>query len=380
MDGKAKTMKDAASAAAGQAEWVSVASQWKLIRWKFLKHKLAVASLVFLSILYFVILFAEFFSPYDARAFDAEQKNTPPQRLRFIDAQRTFHLRPFAYATTYTRDPVSLRRTYVPDTSRMYPLRLLPHGDKYRLLGLLPADRHLFGVEGGKIYLLGSDAMGRDVLSRIIYGGRISLTIGLVGIAISFFLGITIGGVSGYVGGTTDLVIQRIIEFIRSVPTIPLWMGLSAALPPKWSVLQVYFGIVVILSLLGWTYLAREVRGRFMALREEDFVKAARLDGASERRIIFRYLLPSFYSYVIASLTLSVPWMILGETSLSFIGLGLRSPAISWGVLLQDAQRISVVAQTPWLLIPGLFVILTILAFNFMGDGLRDAADPYSVA
>jgi peptide/nickel transport system permease protein len=228
------------------------------------------------------------------------------------------------------------------------------------------------------MFLLGTDKMGRDLLSRIIYGGRISLSVGLLGIAISFIIGIIIGGVSGYFGGVVDLIIQRIIEFLRSIPTLPLWMALSVALPPTWSVVQVYFGIVIILSLVGWTGLARVVRGKFMSLREEEYIMAAQLNGANEARVIFKHMLPSFTSHIIASLTLSVPGMILGETALSFIGLGLQAPAISWGVLLKDAQRIIVLANSPWLLTPGLFVIVAILCFNFVGDGLRDAADPYA--
>jgi len=243
---------------------------------------------------------------------------------------------------------------------------------------LVAGDTHLFGVKQGTVFLLGSDKQGRDVLSRIIHGGRISLSVGLLGIAISFIIGIIVGGVSGYFGGTTDLVIQRVIEFIRSIPTLPLWMALSVSLPKNWTVVQMYFGIVVILSLVGWTGLARVVRGKFMSLREEEYVMAAQLNGANERRIIFRHMLPSFTSHIIASLTLSVPGMILGETSLSFIGLGLQEPAISWGVLLKDAQRITTLANAPWLLAPGLFIIIAILCFNFVGDGMRDAADPFA--
>jgi peptide/nickel transport system permease protein len=260
----------------------------------------------------------------------------------------------------------------------MLPLRFFVRGDPYRFWGLFETDVHLFGFAGGRVFLFGTDELGRDLLSRTIYGSRISLSIGLVGIAMSFFLGIIIGGISGYVGGVVDVVIQRLIEFIRSVPTLPLWMALSAALPPHWPIPRVYFAIVIILSLVGWTGLARVVRGKFMSVREEDFVMIAQLHGASQGRIIFKHLLPSFYSHIIASLTLSVPGMILGETSLSFIGLGMQAPAISWGVLLKESQSIRVLATAPWLLIPGALVIVTILAFNFAGDGLRDAADPYT--
>jgi peptide/nickel transport system permease protein len=272
----------------------------------------------------------------------------------------------------------TFKTTYTVDESLKYPVRFFAQGDPYKLWGLFESDRHLFGVDEGTVFLFGSDNMGRDVLSRVIHGGRVSLSIGLLGIVISSLIGIFIGGISGYYGGVTDVIIQRVIEFIRSVPTLPLWMALSVALPPTWSVIQVYFGIVMILSLVGWTGLARVVRGKFMSLREEDFVMAAQLNGSTETRTIFKHMLPSFYSHIIASLTLSVPGMILGETALSFLGLGLQTPAVSWGVLLRDAQFIRVLASAPWLLLPGVFVVVAILCFNFVGDGLRDAADPYA--
>jgi peptide/nickel transport system permease protein len=301
----------------------------------------------------------------------------PPQTIRFIDDSE-FQLRPFVYGMTSEMDPNTFKITWELDTSQKYPVGLFVRGDPYKMWGVIESDIHLFGAEAGTMFLLGTDKMGRDLLSRIIYGGRISLSVGLLGIAISFIIGIIIGGVSGYFGGVVDLIIQRIIEFLRSIPTLPLWMALSVALPPTWSVVQVYFGIVIILSLVGWTGLARVVRGKFMSLREEEYIMAAQLNGANEARVIFKHMLPSFTSHIIASLTLSVPGMILGETALSFIGLGLQAPAISWGVLLKDAQRIIVLANSPWLLTPGLFVIVAILCFNFVGDGLRDAADPYA--
>ena len=354
-----------------------VASQWQLIRWKFLQHKVAVAALVVLAILYLGALFAEFLSPYDPRIHDVRYLYAPPHRIHFVDEDGRLHLRPFVYPLTATTDPRTLLTTYLEDNTEQHALRFFVRGDPYRLWGLFPADHHLFGTSEGKVFLLGTDKLGYDMLSRLIYASRISLTVGLVGIAVSFTLGILIGGISGYFGGIVDLAFQRVIEFILSIPSLPLWMGLSAALPLHWSTTKVYFGIVVILSLVGWTSLARVVRGKFMSLREEDFIMAAKLHGARERRIIFRHLLPSFYSYIIASLTLSIPGMILGETALSFIGLGLQFPAISWGVLLKDAQGIYVLANAPWLLTPALFVIITVLAFNFVGDGMRDAADPY---
>ena len=361
----------------GAGEELLVASQWQLIRWKFLQHKVAVASLVVLTVLYLGALFAEFLSPYDPRIHDVRYLYSPPHRIHFVDENGKFSLRPFVYPLTATTDPRTYLTTYLEDQSEQHSLRFFVRGDPYKMWGLFAADLHLFGTTEGEVFLLGTDKLGYDMLSRLIYASRISLTVGLVGIAVSFTLGILIGGISGYFGGVVDLIFQRVIEFILSIPSLPLWMGLSAALPLHWSTVKVYFGIIVILSLVGWTSLARVVRGKFMSLREEDFVLAAKLHGARERRIIFRHLLPSFYSYIIASLTLSIPGMILGETALSFIGLGLQFPAISWGVLLKDAQGIYVLANAPWLLTPALIVIVTVLAFNFVGDGLRDAADPY---
>jgi peptide/nickel transport system permease protein len=358
---------------------IARASEWQLVRWKFMRHKLAVVSLVVLCIMYLGVILAEFFSPYDPRKPQSTYLFTPPQTVHFVDKDGRFHLRPFVYGVKTVLDMTTLERKVVPDETRLYPLRFFLRGDPYKLWGTFPGDLHFIGVDKpGRLILLGTDRMGRDMLSLIIYGSRVSLSIGLLGVAMSLLIGITLGGLSGYIGGRTDTVIQRIIEFLRSIPHLPLWMALSAALPPNWTTLQTYFAIVVILSLIGWTGLARVVRGKFMAIKAEDFIMAAELDGARHLRIIFKYLLPSFMSYVIANITLAIPGMILGETSLSFIGLGLQTPAISWGVLLREAQAISVLATSPWLLIPGAFVIVTILAFNFVGDGLRDAADPYT--
>jgi peptide/nickel transport system permease protein len=296
-----------------------------------------------------------------------------------VVAKDGFHLRPFVYGYTQSVNKLTLTREYVPDPSKVYPLFLFVHGAPYKFWGMWQTDIHLFGVKEGHVFLLGTDRLGRDMFSRIIYGTRISSSIGLFGVCVSFILGILIGGIAGYYGGAADTVIQRGIEFLMSMPQVPLWLALSAALPPTWPPLWVYFGITIILSLIGWTGLARVVRSKFLSLREEDFVMAARLAGAREIRIIVRHMVPSFLSYIIASITLSIPGMILGETALSFLGLGLRPPIISWGVLLKEAQNVRTVAFAPWILLPGTLVVLTVLAFNFLGDGLRDAADPYAM-
>ncbi len=363
-------------------EGASIATPRQLMWWKFRKHKIAVFSAVVLVVLYLMAIFAGFLSPVDPNSYDAGYKNVPPMGITFFDGDGNFTWRPGVRDLLIERDPETLRITYITDTSTWFPLHFFVKGEPYKIFGLIESDIHLYGLgeEAGGLpyFILGSDRLGRDMFSRITHGAQVSLSIGLVSVFLSLILGVVLGGISGYYGGWIDNVIQRVIEFIRSLPTLPLWMALSAALPPGLPQEVRYFGITVILSLIGWTSLGRQVRGRFLALRTEDFVLAARLSGASDLRIILRHMVPSFTSHIIASLTLSIPGIILAETSLSFLGLGLRQPAISWGVLLQEAQNIRTVALTPWLLLPGVAVIITVLAFNFLGDGLRDAADPFS--
>ena len=361
-------------------EEVYTATQWQLMWWRFRKHKLALISTSVLILLYLAGAFCEFLAPHDPHRYNVKRVYAPPQPLRFV-GERGFRLRPFVYAVVSTRNMETLRVEYQVDTSIEIPVHFFVSSDPYKLWGLWKTDLHLFGLQeedDPMLFLFGGDEMGRDVLSRVLYGSRVSLSIGLIGVAMNLVLGITIGGVSGYFGGLADTLIQRVIEFLRSIPGIPLWMTLAAALPRDWTPIRIYFGITVILSLLSWTGLARVVRGRFLALREEDFVLAARLGGATEMRTILYHMVPSFTSHLIASMTLSIPNMILSETSLSFLGLGLQPPIVSWGVLLQEAQNLRSVVHAPWMFLPGLTVVIAILAFNFVGDGLRDAADPYT--
>ena len=359
-------------------EQVFVASQWRLMWWRFRRHRLAVVSGVVLLAFYVVTLFAPFFAVHDPTLSEAERTLMPPQKIHWLDGGR---LRPHVFAVEGARDPRTFKRVYTEDKDRKYPVRLFTRGFPYKLLWIFPTDIHLLGAPDAAaptLFLLGADVQGRDLYSRVVYGTQVSMSIGLVGVSLSLFLGILLGGISGFYGGVVDSVIQRAIEIIRSIPAIPFWMGLAAFLPRDWSVLQIYFAITIIISVLGWTGLARVVRGRFLALRDEDFVTAAQLSGASRTKTIFRYMLPSFYSHIIAEITLSIPQMIISETALSFLGLGIRPPAVSYGTLLQAAQNVQTVALTPWLMIPAVPVIIAVLAFNFLGDGVRDAADPYS--
>ncbi|GAB1584637.1 ABC transporter permease [Phyllobacterium phragmitis] len=359
-----------------EQERVYQASQLRLMWWKFKRHRLALASAIFLLALYLMILICEFLAPYNLHTRNMDFIHAPPQRVHlFHDGQ---FVGPFVYGRQMTLNMDTLKREYSDDRSNIQPIRFFCRGDTYRFWGLFESDLHLVcPAKGGELFLLGTDRLGRDVLSRIIYGARISLTIGLIGITFSFLLGIIIGGLAGYHGGIFDLVVQRVIEVLQSIPSIPLWMALAAIMPITWSPLLIYFGITVILGLLDWTGLARAVRSKLLALREEDYVLAAQLMGARSSRIIRRHLIPGFMSHLIATATISIPGMILGETALSFLGLGLRAPITSWGILLTEARSVSVIAFYPWLLFPMIPVILVILAFNFLGDGLRDAADPY---
>ena len=382
-------------------ESLLIASQAQLIWWRFRKHRVALVCTIILASMYILVLFPEFFAIHDPTIENTKRSYTPPQGIHFFDGWKP--VRPYVYGLKSERNPETYALEHTADKEVKYDIIFFAKSYEYETWNLFRGDRHLFGLrappdvqwahlsgtraetmtlQGERVpfHPLGTDMMGRDMFSRIIYGTRVSMSIGLVGVAISFFLGILFGGISGFSSGFTDNFIQRMIEFFRSIPTLPLWIGLSAVLPRDWSVVKMYFAITVIISLIGWTTLAREVRGRFLSMRQEDFVTAAVLYGTKRLRVIFRHMVPSFISHIIAVLTLSIPSIIIAETSLSFLGIGMRTPAISWGVLLSDAQQLRTVASAPWLMIPGGIVILVVLCFNFMGDGIRDAADPYSDA
>lgn len=362
--------------AESEGKTMATLSQWQLIRLRFAKHKFAVWSLYLLAVLYTVAVFSEFIAPRDKSWSNTEFIYCPPQ-VPLLNLHDGLHYREVRREV----DPVTFKNFYV-QTGKTVPLAFFAKGEPYKLWGLFPGDRHLIGPRDEGVttpfFLLGADRYGRDLFSRLTHGARISLSIGIVSIVVTFVFGAAIGGISGYIGGGVDNFIQRAIEVINSFPHLPLWLALAAVFPGDWPALKVYFAITIVLSLLGWTGLARVVRGKILALRDEDYAVAARLLGASHGRILFRHLLPGFTSHIIVSLSLSVPGMILGETALSFLGLGLRPPVVSWGVMLQDCINIDVVANYPWLLMPVIFIILTVLAFNFLGDGMRDAADPYA--
>jgi peptide/nickel transport system permease protein len=353
---------------------IFVATQWTLMWRKFRRHRLAMVSTAVVALLYLVAIFAEFVAPHDPNKRDVAFIHVPPQRIHLLGGETLW---PYVNGLKQEQDERTWRRYYVPDPSVQHYVYFFVRGDPYRLWGLFPTDIHLFGTKEGPLYLMGTDESGRDMFSRIVHGLRVSLSVGLAGVAFTFILGAVLGAVSGYYGGAVDFIIQRVIEFILCIPAIPLWMALSAAVPRNWSPTQVYLAISIILSLIGWCSLARVVRGKMLELREQEFITASRLAGASDAWLIFDHMLPGFISYLIVALTLSIPGMILAETSLSFLGLGLRPPSISLGVLLQQAQNIQTISLYPWLMLPGVVIFIVVLAFNFMGDGLRDAADPY---
>jgi peptide/nickel transport system permease protein len=359
---------------------VEVASQWQLMYWKFIKHKLALVATPIIILLILIAIFGEFFAPSVPLQRYPDYKEAPPNGLQWIDAEGQFHIKPFIYDIKRTTDLVTFTRTFTKVKTKQFELGFFVKGPEYKLWNLIPGNRHLFGPKdpAAPFFLMGTDTLGRDLFTRIIYGTRVSISFGILSVLFTFLIGVTLGGISGYMGGIADMIIQRIIDLIRSIPNLPLWMALAAALPRYWDPLLIYFGMILVMSLISWTDLARTVRGKILSIREEDFTMAARLCGASDFRIIFKHMLPSFASYIIVIVTMSIPASILGETALSFLGLGLQPPVVSWGVLLQDAQTVQALAQNPWLLWPVSFVILTVLAFNFIGDGLRDAADPYA--
>lgn len=355
------------------------ATQFQLIWWRFRKHRAGLTGSFILVLMILMGLFAEFLAPYSATTRSADAVLTGPQIPRFCNADGCT-LRLFVPGVVSERNPETLRMETKVDPSIRRTLHFLVRGESYHLFGLFETDVHLFGLKEGSVHLFGTDSLGRDILSRVLVATRTSLSIGVLGVLLSFILALIIGGVAGYFGGWLDYGIQRLTEIVRVIPVIPLYMGLAAAFPQEWSSMQVYFAMTLVLGVVGWPTLSRRIRGKLLTLQGEDFVVAARLSGANATRIIGRHLLPSFISYIIIDLVISFPYVILSETALSFVGLGLRPPAVSWGVLLQDAQTIRAIEQAPWLFIPSVFVVIAVLAFTVMGDGLRDAADPYQVS
>ncbi|QKW99114.1 ABC transporter permease [Agrobacterium sp. CGMCC 11546] len=373
-------MADIAVATTIRPDRAAVASQWQLIWWAFKRHRLAMAALVVTIAMYVVALVPGFFAINDPVLQNARATFYPPQRVHLIDTTDGFSVGLHYYPLKLTRNPETLAAVFVEDTGKKIPIQLFGRGYEYSVLGLFDTNIHLLAStdKTRPLFLFGADRLGRDVFSRVVQGSQISLSIGLVGVFFSLLLGVVLGGISGYYGGRIDFVMQRVIDFVLSLPTIPIWLAMAAALPQGWPATLQYMMITIILSLTGWAQLARVVRGRFLSLRTEEFVAAARLDGVPEGRIIFRHMLPSFSNHIIASVTLAVPAMILAETSLSFLGLGLQPPTISWGVLLREAQNIRSIATAPWLFLPGVAVVVAVMALNLLGDGLRDAADPYN--
>ena len=372
------------SVAKGEREAGAIAPQkgqayLELVWRKFKKSRTALIGGVIIVVVSVLSCFAPFFSPHDYLDYQPRQAFQPPQRVHFIDENGRFHLRPFVYNLKLEMDPQTYSRIYREDTTRAFPIYFFVRGWEYRIFGFR-SNLHLFGVkEPGRIHLLGTDLYGRDLLGRILVGGRVSLLIALLGALVTVIIGAVIGAVSGYYGGLVDMIIQRIVEMLQSIPQLPLWMALSAALPRTWSSLSIFVAMIAIFTLLNWPLLAREIRGKVLSYREQDFVVAIKEMGGSDARIILKHLIPNCLSHIIVVLTLSIPELILMESTLSFLGLGIQPPMVSWGALLQKAQNIQTLGQHPWIMIPGLFILITVLGFNFLGDGLRDASDPYAV-